>query len=235
MVEPPTAKGVATAVPSMGYGLENIRSKIATRDHVRDCVLAPAHRFGRCPIELLPVCQFETILASEFAGGVSGDGFGYGDQELAATSCEIGSATAGLIATDAEAASRLSTIARPSRGSSANRAVGTTLYVRHRPHLITIWRSTTRRSAVDNATNSPGQPCRTHHRQGLRYHSRSATRQYGARSNRRSMPPELACRSSVALFAFALRRSPFGKEELAAYAKASISQPHELHISSETS
>ena len=32
-------KGVLlTAVPSMGYGLQNIRSKIATRDHVRDCV-----------------------------------------------------------------------------------------------------------------------------------------------------------------------------------------------------
>jgi hypothetical protein len=41
-------------------------------------------------------------------------------------------------------------MARASRGSSANLAVGTTLYVRHLPHLINIWLSTTRRSAVDH-------------------------------------------------------------------------------------
>jgi hypothetical protein len=46
--------------------------------------------------------------------------------------------------------SRLWTMARASRGSSANLAVGTTLYVRHLPHLINIWLSTTRRSAVDH-------------------------------------------------------------------------------------
>jgi hypothetical protein len=37
-----------------------------------------------------------------------------------------------------------------SRGSSANLAVGTTLKVRHSPHLINIWLSTTKRSAVDD-------------------------------------------------------------------------------------
>lgn len=71
-------KGVLlTAVPSMGYGLQNIRSKIATRDHVRDCVFR-RRRTGLVAArsELLPACQFETILASEFAGGVWGDGFG---------------------------------------------------------------------------------------------------------------------------------------------------------------
>jgi len=41
-------------------------------------------------------------------------------------------------------------MARACRGSSANLAVGTTLYVRHLPHLINIWLSTTRRSAVDH-------------------------------------------------------------------------------------
>src|SRR5271169_658640 len=39
-------------------------------------------------------------------------------------------------------------MAKASRGSSANLAVGTTLYVRHLPHLINIWLSTTSRSAA---------------------------------------------------------------------------------------
>ena len=41
-------------------------------------------------------------------------------------------------------------MARASRDSSASLAVGTTLKVRHSPHLINIWQSTTKRSAVDD-------------------------------------------------------------------------------------
>ena len=46
--------------------------------------------------------------------------------------------------------SRLWTMARACRDSSASLAVGTTLKVRHSPHLINIWQSTTKRSAVDD-------------------------------------------------------------------------------------
>ena len=45
-------------------------------------------------------------------------------------------------------------MARTSRDSSANLAVGTTLKVRHSPHLINIWLSTTKRSAVDDRDQS---------------------------------------------------------------------------------
>src|SRR5271155_4181253 len=45
---------------------------------------------------------------------------------------------------------------RPSRGSSASLAVGTTLYVRQLLHLIKNWLSTIRRPVVDDRD----QPCR---------------------------------------------------------------------------